>query len=346
MADNNEVKDTTEATNTTQPEPAPDKPAEPKPNPAPAPVAAQGGIYGEVYETIKVPSAIALYWREIKRDKVALVSFAIFITLLLTVIIASPFIGGAAATEVRIDPNYSNRAPSWQEGGLEGFLLGTDLHGRNMIYMLIVGARNSIFIGFSVSIIGIIIGFFIGIFSGYYGGHVDGVIMRFVDTWTMMPGFMMIVALIQLVDGFSIFYFILFLTMFSWMGRTRLIRGGALQQRNMDYVAAGKTVGSRNLTIMFRDVAPNLMAIIVPNIVLTMSTSIGMETGLTILGFGLPPGTPSLGTIIANATVLANLQNRWWVWFPGILLLFILMLSINFIGSAVQRAADPRQRLS
>jgi peptide/nickel transport system permease protein len=138
---------------------------------------------------------------------------------------------------------------------------------------------------------------------------------------------------------------ILLLVAFSWMGRARLIRSVALQQRNMEYVSASKTMGTRNLVIMFREVVPNLLPVIAPDVVLTIATTIGVETGLSMLGFGLPQSTPSLGSIINNAMVLINLQQRWWMWFPAILLIFTLTLCINFIGQAIQRVADPRQRL-
>jgi peptide/nickel transport system permease protein len=90
---------------------------------------------------------------------------------------------------------------------------------------------------------------------------------------------------------------------------------------------------------------PNMVAIMAADIVLTMSATIGVEVGLTLVGFGFPPGVPSLGSIIQNAVNLANLQNRWWMWFPAMLLMFIIMLCINFVGQAVQRVADPRQRM-
>jgi len=237
-----------------------------------------------------------------------------------------------------------NRPPSWQEGGAEGYLLGTDNGGRNMLHLLMVASRNSLIIGIGVAIISIIIGFLIGIFSGYYGGHVDNVIMRITDTWTMVPALLFMIAMISTLDR-TLLNMILLLVAFSWMGRARLIRGVTLQQRNMDYVSASKTMGTRNLVIMFREVMPNLIPVMAPDIVLTVAATIGVETGLSMLGFGLPVGTPSLGSIVNNSMVLINLQHRWWTWFPAILLIFILSLCINFVGQAIQRVADPRQRM-
>jgi peptide/nickel transport system permease protein len=96
---------------------------------------------------------------------------------------------------------------------------------------------------------------------------------------------------------------------------------------------------------MFREIVPNLFPVLAPDVVLTMAATIGVETGLSMLGFGLPIETPSLGTLISNAMVLINLQHRWWNWFPAIALIFVISLSINFVGQAIQRVADPRQRM-
>ena len=234
--------------------------------------------------------------------------------------------------------------PSWMEDGSPGHILGTDEGGRCMFQMLVIASRNSLVLGFSVAIISIIIGLFIGIVSGYYGGRVDNVIMRIIDTWSMIPAMMFIIALVSLLPR-TLPLFITFLVMFTWMPRARTMRAMALQQRNMDYVSASKTLGTRNITIVLREVMPNMVAIIAADVVITMSTTIGIETMLTLMGFGLRPGTPSLGTIINNATNLAHLQHRWWLWLPGILVVFVISMCINFVGQAMQRAADPKQRL-
>jgi len=296
----------------------------------------------EVFEdNRKVPSTRALFWREIKNDKLAMIGMFIVMAILVGSFIGAALITTEQAT--RQDLRNRRQAPSWQEGGSPGHILGTDEGGRDMFQMLVVASRNSLILGFGVAIISIIIGLIIGIFSGYYGGHVDNVVMRIIDTWMMIPSMMFIIVLVTIMPR-TIPLFITFLVMFTWMGRARMIRAMALQQRNLDYVSASKTLGTRNITIIFREVFPNLVSIIAADVVITMSTTIGIETVLTLMGYGLAPGTPSLGTIINNATDLSNLQNRWWMWFPGIFMVFIISLCINFVGQAFSRAADPRQR--
>jgi len=296
----------------------------------------------EVYEIVKVPSMLTLTLREIKADKFALVGAIIIILMLGAIIIAAPIITTDAATLVNIHNRF--RPPSWVEGGAPGYWLGTDHGGRNMLHLLVVASRNSIIIGLGVAALSIIIGFVVGIFSGYFGGHIDNVVMRIVDTWGMVPQLMFIIAMTEVLDR-TLINMIFLLVAFSWIGRARLIRSMTLQQRNLDYVAASKTMGTRNIVIMFREIVPNLFPVIAPDIVLTVAVTIGVETGLSLIGFGLPHSTPSLGTIINNSLVLINLQQRWWMWFPAILIVFILSLCINFVGQALQRVADPRQRL-
>ena len=296
----------------------------------------------EMFKAMRPLSTPALFWREIRHDPVALGGLIVITFILLFCTIYGGIIGSAQAMEIDLWNRY--QPPSWVEGGAPGMLLGTDQGGRNVFHLLIVSARNSIALGWSVAILSLIIGTVVGLISGYFGGHTDNIIMRLVDTMIMMPGFMVIIVLVTVLDR-TMINFIFILVLFGWMGSARLIRALALQQRNMDYVSASKTLGTRSITIILRKVFPNMVSIISANVVLILSTSIGIEVTLTILGFGMRPGTPSIGYLLINAMNLTNLANRWWLWAPTILLLLTIMLSINFVGQAVQRAADPRQRL-
>ncbi|MCL2285453.1 MAG: ABC transporter permease subunit, partial [Firmicutes bacterium] len=131
---------------------------------------------------------------------------------------------------------------------------------------------------------------------------------------------------------------------FTWMSFAGLIRIKALQQGRLDYVAASKTLGTPNIVIIFREVLPNLVSIIVSQFTLSLAGNMGIETGLTFLGFGLPFGTPSLGRLVFYARTPANLTNRLWLWLPAALLIIIMMLCINFVGQALNRAADAKKR--
>ena len=135
------------------------------------------------------------------------------------------------------------------------------------------------------------------------------------------------------------------MTAFYWVGSARLFRTRTLQEASLDYVNASKTLGSSDLRIMFREILPNLSSLIIVNLILRLAGNIGIETGLTYLGFGLPFTTPSLGTLISAAKNADIIENKLWVWLPATILILIMMLCINYVGQALQRAADSRQRL-
>ena len=282
------------------------------------------------------PSPWRTMWKEIRNDKLAFVSFIIFWTVMVSTFLLAFTIDSDYATRTILVNR--NQPPSFNH------LLGTDPQGRDMILMLILGARNSILVGFSITILSGFIGIVVGLLAGFYGGHTDNAIMRVIDTWSMLPFLMIVITIITIVPYYTTIHFILIFTAFAWMARARIIRAKALQQRELDYVSASKTLGTPNLVIIVREVLPNLVSVITVNMTLSLAASMGIETGLTFLGFGLPFGTPSLGTLISYASAPATMQFRMWQWLPAAILIFILMLCIYCVGQALNRAADVKQR--
>lgn len=127
-------------------------------------------------------------------------------------------------------------------------------------------------------------------------------------------------------------------------GKARLIRSKVLAEKELDYVSASKTLGTPNWKIMIFQVLPNLSSIIIVSVTLNLAGNIGIESGLTFLGFGLPESTPSLGTLVSYARNPDVLQDKWWIWLPASMMILMLMLCINFIGQALKRSADAKQR--
>ncbi|QII83192.1 ABC transporter permease [Jeotgalibaca arthritidis] len=276
--------------------------------------------------------------REFKKDKLAMFSLGLLITLLVVIFIGSYFFfDQSEVMKVHILSRY--KAP-----GVE-YVLGADEGGRDVLGQLFIGARNSIIIGFSVTIITGIIGIGLGIISGYYGGIVDNIIMRIVDFIMVLPINMIIIVFVSVVADYNIFTFVAIMSAFSWVGKARIFRSRTLSEANRDYVNASKTLGTSDIKIMFREVMPNLSSLIIVNSTLNFAGNIGIETGLSFLGFGLPSSVPSLGTLIGYATSPDVIENKTWVWLPASLLILVLMLSINYVGQALQRAADSKQRL-
>ncbi|KZE90446.1 MULTISPECIES: ABC transporter permease [Geobacillus] len=285
----------------------------------------------------KSPSAFSIMWREVVRDRLALGSLIILGILLSIVYGVSLFLDQEEIVKVDFLSIYSPpSAEHW---------LGTDYGGRDVFGQLIIGARNSFTIGLAITLITGAIGLIVGLVAGYFGGWIDNVIMRIIDFILVLPFLMLVIVFVAIVPKYNVLTFILIMSAFLWTGKARLIRAKTLAERELDYVSASKTLGTPDWKIIIFQILPNLSSIIIVNLTLSLAGNIGIESGLTYLGFGLPESTPSLGTLVSYATNPDVLQNKWWVWLPASLLILVMMLCINFIGQALKRAADARQRL-
>lgn len=283
------------------------------------------------------PSGFKVVVREVLRDKKALTAFIIICLILIFCFGGSLFLNKAQITEINIADAYYG----WGEGG---HIFGTDDGGRDIFRLLIMGGRNSILIGLSVTAIDECFGLFVGLVAGYFGGNIDAIIMRIVDFVQILPQFPVIIVLTTVIPHYNAGTLVLLLAMFYWTTTARYFRSFVLSQRGRDYVLASKTSGSSDWKIMFREVLPNITSMIIIDVVLTVAGNIGIETTLSFIGYGLPITTPSLGTLIGFANDPVNVVNRPWLWLPATILLLVISLSINYVGTALQRAGDARQR--
>ncbi|MCL1948817.1 MAG: ABC transporter permease [Turicibacter sp.] len=280
-------------------------------------------------------SPFQIFKREIVKDKVALVSLVILVGITLLVTVIPFFINEAELTHV--DLFNTNQPPS------ADFWLGTNHSGQSVLGILVLGARNSLTLTIMVTLLTGSFGILFGLVSGYFGGQTDNVLMRVVDFFNILPTLVIIIVFVTLVD-WSYLNMMFILSAFAWTGIARLIRSRALQERELEYVQASKTLGTPHMKIMFREVFPNILPLVIVQMTLSLSANVGLETGLSFLGFGFPFETPSLGGMIRTATNPTVMQNRWWVWLPALVLVFVLMLSINNLGQCLKRATDARQR--
>ncbi|MBP1174277.1 ABC transporter permease subunit [Paenibacillus sp. OT2-17] len=285
----------------------------------------------------KSPSSWSVLRRELVRDKTALVSIGFVILFLIFIYASVLFVNQDVVTTV--DLGAIREAP----GSVHW--LGTDRAGRDIFGQLVIGARNSFTIGFTITLLSAAIGLTLGLLAGFYGGLVDNIIMRIIDFILVLPFLMLVIVFVSIVPKSGIGSFIFIMTAFLWIGKARLIRAKVLSERELDYVQASKTLGTPNWKIIWFGVLPNLSSVVIVNLTLSLAGNIGIETGLSYLGFGLPESTPSLGTLVSYANDPDVLQNSWWMWLPASLLILVLMLAINFIGQALKRATDARQRL-
>ena len=289
------------------------------------------------------PMGFEVIKREFMKDKLALLSLIVFILILLFLYVAPFFLNLESATKVQIFNRYM--APGSVADTGHTYLLGADEGGRDVLAQLILGGRNSITIALIVTALTMIIGLVVGIVSGYYGGRVDNFIMRLVDFVMIIPGFILFITLNTILKANTVLGISLTFSVIYWTSYARLFRTRTLSEASKDYINASKTMGTRDWKIMLTELLPNISSLIITQLVLSMAGNIGLETGLSYLGFGLPIGTPSLGTLIGTAKTADIIENKQWVWLPAALFILVLMLCINYIGQAVQRSTDARQRL-
>jgi peptide/nickel transport system permease protein len=168
--------------------------------------------------------------------------------------------------------------------------------------------------------------------------------MRILDFFLILPFTMIVIAFVAIVPKYSVWTFSLIMTAFLWMGIARLVRSKALAEKELDYIQAARTLGTSNFKVVFKHLLPNVSSIIIVNMTINLAGNIGLESGLSFLGFGFPESTPSLGTLLSYARNPQTLEFRWWIWVPASLMILLLMLAVNNVGTALRRAVDARQR--
>lgn len=221
------------------------------------------------------------------------------------------------------------------------FFLGTDQYGRDILSRVIYGSRISLSIGFLVVLISVTLGTIVGVSSGYFGGIVDNTLMRIVDVLIAFPALFLILIIIA-TFGNSIFLIVITLSFTGWMGVARIVRSQVLSLKEQEFILAAKSLGLSNLRIIFRHLVPNTLTPVIVAATLRIGSIILTEAGLSFLGLGVQPPTPSWGNIINEGR--DSLLNHWWIsTFPGIAIL-TTVVCFNLIGDGVRDALDPRMR--
>jgi microcin C transport system permease protein len=217
--------------------------------------------------------------------------------------------------------------------------LGTDDQARDVLARVIYGFRLSVLFGFTLTALTSIVGVIAGALQGFYGGLTDLLGQRFIEVWSGMPELYLLIILGSLITpGFWVL--LIFLLLFRWMNLTGVVRAEFLRGRNLEYVRAARALGVSDITVMWRHILPNAMVATLTFVPFLLSGSVTLLSTLDFLGFGLPPGSPSLGELVAQAK--SNLQAPWLGITAFIVLGGVLTLLI-FIGEAVRDAFDPRR---
>jgi microcin C transport system permease protein len=217
--------------------------------------------------------------------------------------------------------------------------LGTDDQGRDVVARLIYGFRISVVFGLTLAIVSSVIGVVAGAVQGYFGGWVDLGFQRFIEIWTSIPALYLLL-IISSVIAPSFFVLLGILLLFSWVALVGVVRAEFLRGRNFEYVNAARALGVGNRTIMFRHLLPNAMVATLTFLPFILNGSITTLTSLDFLGFGLPPGSPSLGEMLAQGK--DNIQAPW-LGLTGFFVISIMLSLLIFVGEAVRDAFDPRK---
>lgn len=277
-------------------------------------------------------------WSKLRKSPVGLTG-AILLTLVLFVAIFAPLIAPH-------DPNLKEpllrlKPPIWLEGGVEGYLLGTDVLGRDILSRIIFGARVSVAVGTAAVAVAGTIGVTLGVVTGYFGGWLDNLLMRFTDAFLAIPTLLLSMLVVG-ITGPGLWMLILVLGVTTWVQYARVVRGETLALKEREFVQAAKALGQRNFWILLKHVVPNVRGSIIVLATLNVASVILSESSLSFLGLGVPPTVPTWGSILADGR--NNITNAWWVaTFPGIAI-SLTVLGITFLGDWLRDYFDPRLR--
>ena len=245
-----------------------------------------------------------------------------------------PLIEYGPSTVVRNLGRPAPAPPSWRNP------FGTDDQARDVAARVIYGFRVSVLFGFTLTIISSVIGIAAGAVQGYYGGLTDLLFQRFIEIWSGLPQLLMLIILASIITP-SFWILLGFLLLFSWMGLVGVVRAEFLRARNFDYVRAAKALGVSDAGLMARHILPNAMVATLTFMPFILSGSVTILAALDFLGFGLPPGSASLGELVNQGK--NNLQAPWLA-FTGFVVLGGMLVLLTFVGEAVRDAFDPRKQ--
>jgi peptide/nickel transport system permease protein len=275
----------------------------------------------------------ALY--RIRRDRLTLAALTVlsFLTLL-------SLLAPVITTHIlQVDHLYSEPMNKWLPVGTPGHILGTDELGRDHLARLLYGGRISLLIGFSAATMAMTLGVTIGIFAGYYGGIIDDFIIWLITTLNSIPSLFLLLLISALLSPGPLGLILIF-SFLGWTGATRLVRGETFKLREREYVVSARSIGASNLRIMFIQILPNAISLVIVSLAQAIGGLILAESGLSFLGFGIKPPVPTWGNMLGRGLDYLRFQPHLVI-APG-LLIAITVLCLYIIGDGLRDALDPR----
>jgi peptide/nickel transport system permease protein len=284
---------------------------------------------------LKGTSQWAIAVRHFRKNKIAMAGMIVMILLYLVTLL-TPLIAPFDPAEQGDIVAMRYLAPSWDHP------MGTDKFGRDVFSRVLYGARISLSIGFIAVGIGVMLGTLLGALAGYFGKAVDTVIMRFTDMMLAIPRLVLLIVVIALFDRPDIWMVVIILGLTGWMSVARIVRGEILSLREREFVQAAKALGMSDFRIITRHILPNTLAPVIVFATLGIGNTILVEAGLSFLGLGVQPPTPSWGNMITDGR--DALITAWWIaTFPGLAIVFTVT-AFNLLGDGLRDALDPRLR--
>jgi peptide/nickel transport system permease protein len=285
----------------------------------------------------KEESMRGLIWRRFRRHPGAIIGCIVLLGMILAVTLAglSPY-----------NPEKSEMLARYKSPSIS-HPMGTDALGRDLMTRVLYGGRISLTVGLSVMMITLVIGVPVGAIAGYFGGWVDNVLMRITDAALSLPSLMVLILLsailrevdAPLLQNNPVLTIASVIGLLSWMYVARLVRASYLAIREVDYVTATRALGASNLRIIALHIFPNAIGPVIVESTLEVAYAILEESGLSFLGFGIQPPTPSWGNLLSNAQEYM-VKYPWLAIFPGVMI-FLSVISINYIGDGLRDAFDP-----
>lgn len=301
-------------------------------------------------------------WFRIRKNKAAIVSLFILVFIIFMAF-AGPFMVEHDPDEVNVThANLPPKVPGFEKLGIldgkgklgskvvnlyevkkidEYYWFGTDSLGRDLFSRLWKGTQISLLIAFVAAVIDVFIGVIYGGISGYYGGRVDDIMQRIVEVLIGIPSLVIVILMIMIMEA-GIISIILAIALTGWIGMSRIVRGQVLQYKNQEFVLASRTLGASNSRIIKKHLLPNIMSIVIINMMFTIPTAIFFEAFLSFIGMGLQSPAASLGTLINDGYKFIEYQPHM-LFFPAFIL-SVLMIAFNLIGDGLRDALDPKMK--
>ncbi|MBO9686969.1 ABC transporter permease [Roseateles chitosanitabidus] len=304
----------------------------------------------------KAPGALRRFldgdvWHSFTRSPLAMIAAFVALVCLVCAVFATWIAPHDPFDLSALELMDSRLPPAWIDGGSTKYLLGTDDQGRDLLSAIMYGARISLLVGVASVILSMVIGVGLGLLAGFVGGKVDAFIMRICDVMLSFPS--ILIAL--LIDGIGRAVFknahdtlafavlILAISLTGWVQYARTVRGSTLVERHKEYVQAARVIGVKPLAIMWRHVLPNVTGPVMVLATLQVASAILTEATLSFLGVGVPPTSPSLGTLIRIGNDFL-FSGEWWITIWPSVMLVMIALSVNLLGDWLRDALNPRLR--